>query len=306
LARVLSTVFVIVLVAATGAAFGLTQHAKVELSPIYHTSVAKVFAPDCSCDTDTAFIDFRLRKRDRLQVWIEQDGKRVRTLVPGRTFPAGKVALVFNGLSDSGLALPDGVYSPVVHFGRSHRTIVLPNPIRLDTRPPVVHVAHPQRAVISPDGDGRKDVFRVRYRVTEPAHGILLVDHHQVVRTLRQRPEGELVWNGKLDGHRARPGNHLLEISAQDTAGNRAQPFPFAIVQIRYVALGRKRVVVRPGARFAIRVSADARTVRWLLHGRTGTARPGTLHLRAPRSPGVYRLYVSANGHAAKAAVVVG
>ena len=35
------------------------------------------------------------------------------------------------------------------------------------------------------------------------------------------------------------------------------------------------------------------------------SARRGTLHLRAPKSAGVYRLYVSANGHTATAAVVV-
>ena len=115
-----------------------------------------------------------------------------------------------------------------------------------------------------------------------------------------------LVWNGKLGPHAARPRNYVLYASAQDVAGNVAKPLPFAVVQVRYVAVGRKRVVVRPGGRFAIRISADAARVRWLLHGRSGYARPGTLHLRAPRSKGVFRLYVTAAGHGASAAVVVG
>ena len=118
-------------------------------------------------------------------------------------------------------------------------------------------------------------------------------------------PAGTLAWNGKLDGRPARPRNYVLYASARDAAGNVAEPVPFAVVQVRYVALGRKRVVVRPGARFAIRVSADASLVRWLLHGRGGLARPGTLHVRAPRSKGVFRLYVTAAGHAATAVVVV-
>ena len=75
---------------------------------------------------------------------------------------------------------------------------------------------------------------------------------------------------------------------------------------IRYVALGRTRVVVRPRGRFAILVLADASHVEWRLRGRHGVARPGTLHLRAPAATGVYRLYVTAAGHAAKALVVVG
>ena len=62
---------------------------------------------------------------------------------------------------------------------------------------------------------------------------------------------------------------------------------------------------MRPGGRFAIRVSTDAPTVRYLLHGRRGLARRGTLHLRAPKSPGVYRLYVSSGGHSDRAVVVV-
>jgi hypothetical protein len=53
-------------------------------------------------------------------------------------------------------------------------------------------------------------------------------------------------------------------------------------------------------------VLTDAPTFDWLFNGARGTARHGTLHLRAPAAPGVYRLYVSAAGHAAKALVVVG
>jgi hypothetical protein len=52
-------------------------------------------------------------------------------------------------------------------------------------------------------------------------------------------------------------------------------------------------------------VLADARDVEWRLHGGHGLARPGTLRLRAPTRRGVYRLYVTAAGHAAKAFVVV-
>ena len=302
----LSTAVVVALVAATAVAFALTEGVKLERSPIYKTNVDKVFSPACGarCATNVARIDFRLRKREHLTVWVEHDGRRT-TIVPGRTYRPGKVSLVFTGVTSSGTTLPDGIYQPVVHLGFSHRTITLPNTIRIDTKPPVVTVHHPQHVVISPDGDGRRDSFRTAYRVSEPARAILRVDHRQVVVTYRKPLRGTLTWNGRLDGRPARPGNHLLEISARDPAGNEAKPFPFAIVQIRFVALGRKRIVVGPGARFAIRVSADARRVTWLLHARTGLAKPGTLRIRAPRSRGVYRLYVTAAGHAAKATLVV-
>lgn len=306
MARVLSTAFCVALLAATAGAFALTQGAKIELIPIYKTHVDKVFSPNCGCATNAARIDFRLRKKDKLTVWVDHDGTRVRTLVSGRTYPRGPVALEFDGIDDSGVTLPQGDYQPVVHLAREHRTIELPNTIVLDTRPPSVKVRHRIYTHISPDGDGRNDAFEIHYSVDEPAHGILIVDNHQVEFTRFQRLHGTLRWNGKIDGRPARSGNHVLEISAQDLAGNRTKPFPFAVVTIRYVAVGRNRILVRPRGRFALLVLSDAARVGWKLHGRSGEARPGTLHLRAPKKRGVYRLYVTAAGHAAKALVVVG
>jgi hypothetical protein len=305
-ARVLSTAFCVALLAATAGAFALTQGAKTELIPIFKTHVDKVFSPDCGCETSVAKIDFRLRKQDRLTVWLDHDGRRVRTLVPGRTYPRGWVRLEFDGIDDNGVTLPQGDYRPVVHLAREHRTIELPNTIVLDTTPATVHIRHRIYTHISPDGDGRKDSFTVRYSVDEPAHGILLVDHRRVEYTLFQLLKGKLTWNGKIDGRLARPGNHVLEVSAEDRAGNRTEPFPFAVVTIRNVSLGRTRILVRPRRRFAVLVLADAPRVEWLFNRGRGSARPGTLKLRAPKKRGVYRLYVTAGAHAAKALVVVG
>jgi hypothetical protein len=305
-ARQLSTAFCVVLLAATAGAFALTQGAKVELVPIYRTHVAKVFSPSCGCPTAVARIDFRLRKRDRLTVWIDHGGERVRTLVPGRTYPRGPVTLQFDGIDDQGFTLPDGDYRPVVHLSREHRTIELPNTIVLDTKPPVVHTRHRIYTHISPDGDGRNDVFRIAYSVGEPAHGILLVDGRRVAFTYRKQLHGVLIWNGRIDGRLAKPGNHTLQISAQDTAGNRAKPFPFAVVTVRYVSLGRSRVLVRPRGRFALLVLSDAPRVGWVFNRTRGESRPGTVRFRAPAKRGVYRLYVTSGEHAAKALVVVG
>ena len=293
--------FIVALLAATASAFALTDTAKLELSPIYGSTADATFSPECNCDTAAAKLDFQLRKGDRLTVWVEQDGKRVRTLVPGRSYAAGRVSLVFDGVSDTGLTLPDGPYRPVVRLANEHRTIALPNQILLDTKPPTVRVRHRIYSHISPDGDGHRDVFRVPYRLAVPGQGILLVDGREAAHST----SGVLVWNGKVGGRTVRPGNHVLKVSAQDAAGNRAKPFPFAVVQVRYVSLGRTRVLAQPGARFAILALSDAREVTWRFNGRSGVARPGTLRFKAPRKHGVYRLYVSSGGHAAKALVVV-
>lgn len=311
MARVLSTVVVLALLAATAAAFAITEGAKLTKSPIAGTKVSPVFSP-AGVDNKLADVSFRLRTRERLTVWIQDShGRRIATLLTSRTAPAGRVfRLGWDGFSPRGVIEPDGVYKPVVKLERSHRTIVLPSPIRLDTVPPVVTVKHPQYPIISPDGDGHADDFRFQYRLSEPAQAILSVRGRRVLLTRSQKTTGTIDWNGTVRNSqgqlvRARPGRYLLTISARDRAGNVSKGFPFAIAQVRYVTLGRNRVVVRPGGRFALRVSTDAPQVHWTLHGRSGVQRAGTLEFRAPKRAGVYHLYVTAAGHSAVATVVV-
>ena len=306
--RVLSTAIVLALLAATAIAFVITEGAKLEKSPIAGTKVTQIFSPNSAvAKTRTAHVQFRLRKRERLEAWIQDSqGRRVRDLQARRTFPRGaKLDLVWDGFTAGGTVQPDGVYLPVVKL--SHRTFVLPSRIRIDTRPPVITVPHPLYPLLSPDGDRRRDSFSVKYRLSERAQAILSVRGRQVELTRSQKPTGELTWNGMLGKppKPVLPGRYLLTASARDEAGNQSKPFPFAIAQVRYLSLARERVVVRPGGRFALRVSTDYPTVEWKLRGRSGTQRTGTLHFRAPRSVGVFRLFITAGTHSAKCTVVV-
>ena len=301
----MSTVVVLALLAATALAFVVTEGAKLEKSPITGTKVPyPVFSPS-GAGPKNAEVIFRLRTRQRLEAWIQDgNGRRVRTLQAPRTFARGsRLDLVWDGFTDGGVVVPDGVYEPVVKL--SHRVFVLPSPIRVDTKPPVITVRHPQYPILSPDGDGRHDSFTVPYRISERGQAILAVRGTRVELTHSRKTVGNLRWNGKLNDTPVRPGRYLLTVAARDVAGNEAKPFPFAIAQVRYVALGRDRVVVRPGGKFALRVSADTPTVHWTLHGRSGIQRTGTLHFTAPKSAGVYRLYITAGTHAVKCSVVV-
>jgi hypothetical protein len=311
-ARVLSTAFCVALLAATAVAFALTEGAKTELSPIYGTKIPfPVFSPACNsgrCPRPVAPIEFKLRKQQHLQVWMIRDGKRVATIVRGKTFPKGQVSLTFTGVGSDGVTLlPAGTYQPVIRITGDHRTITLPNKIKIDTTPPEV-VRFPKRVYthISPDGDHQSDLFREPYVLNGPAHAILLVNNHQAVFTRRQKVRGVLTWNGTLGGKKLRPGRYVLYIAAQDAAGNRSKPFPFAVVTIRYVDLGRKQISAAPGHRFALFVLTDAKNISWLFDRGRGEQRSHTLRLRAPRKPGRYSLYVTAAGHTAKATVTVG
>jgi hypothetical protein len=308
-ARALSSAFVLVLLAATAGAFALAERAKLTLSPIYGTRVDPIFSPNGRTNP-VAHIHFKVRPRERLDVWIaDSKGHEYTQLLTDHVVRAHHpVDVVWDSFNAQGIAAPDGVYHPVVKLLSSHRTIALPSSIVLDTKPPAIAVRHPQYPIISPDGDGHADAFRVPYRLSEPGNAILLLGNNpvQIEFTRCCKQAGELVFNGRgKNGVKLRPGRYVLQAAAQDVAGNRSKPFPFAIAQIRYVVLARPRVVVRPGGRFALRVSTDAPTVRWRLHGRSGVARRGTLHLRAPKRAGVYRLYVTVGSHSAVAHVVV-
>ena len=138
--------------------------------------------------------------------------------------------------------------------------------------------------MISPDGDGHADVVRVPYRVSEPAHAILLVGSQRVVLHLSRAAQGTLVWTGKL-GPPPHPRGRGATCSTSrplDSPGTVSKPYPFAIVQVRYVVLARPRVTVAPGHRFAIRVSTDAPKVQLAAARPLGSRPQG--HAALPRA----------------------
>jgi hypothetical protein len=303
--RFLSTLLVIALLGGTAAAFAVTQGLKNRPSPITAPSIQKVFSPECDCATRVAVIAFRLRKPDRVRLQIVDDGGTVvRTLVEGSRLRRGRVTYTWNGRDDEGRFVPEGVYKPRVHLADQHRTIDLPNDMRVDTTAPKVTVESVTPRTISPDGDGRADRVVVTYELSERAHAILYVGPRRVVFTRRQLPTGSVDWNGKLDGKPVRPGTYLLRLAAQDPAGNVSRPVKAGRVVVRYVQLARSTLEAKPQTRFGVRVSADRR-VAWRLDGRSGTAAPGLLVLRAPAKAGRYPLVVTVGPHAARATLIV-
>lgn len=303
MARLASTVLVVALLAATLAAFALTQGLKQQKSPVFRTDVDEVLSPVCRCATRSATIAFRLRQPDRLDVTVVDGGEVVRTLTSGERF-ARDVRLEWDGRDDAGNVLPEGEYRPRVRLRDDRSTITFPNEMRIDVTPPELEPVRVAPRVISPDGDRRRDRVVVRYRLSDDARGLLFVNGSRHTLTLFARPQGTIVWNGRRDGRPLPPGLYTLAVSARDRAGNVAKRQRFTI-RVRYVALGRTRIEAVAGRRFAVRVSADARRVRWRLGGRSGVAPPGTLRLRAPLQKGQFTLVVSARGHSARAAVFV-
>ncbi|HVN61825.1 MAG TPA: FlgD immunoglobulin-like domain containing protein [Gaiellaceae bacterium] len=293
---------VLALLAATAGAFALTESLKLEKSPITGTKVAKTFSPVCNCPTRTARIAFRLRTANRLTVAIvDSDGKVVRTLVRGRSVPRGLAVLHWNGRDDAGQLLPDGSYKPRVHLSSDRRTILLPNPILLDTHPPRAAILSVVPQVFTP-GHGR---VTVTYRVSEPAGVILYVNGVRRVRSRFHPTRGKIQWYGTVGSVQLPAGGYRLRLAGIDLAGNLGPRTAPRSVRIRYIEPSTPLVRVRAGGPVVVHY-LPALPVRWVLDGRSGFAQRGVVRLRAPGQPGRYGLFLSRDSHGARVTVVVG
>jgi hypothetical protein len=196
------TILVLVLLAATATAFVVTQHLKLEPSPISQTHVDKVFSPVCRCATRAAHIDFSIRRADHLRIWVRTPSGPA--VLADRDFPKGMVHVQWDGQG-----VPDGTYFAVVHMQRAQRTIDLPNPIQVDTVKPTI-------ALVSMSKDGEKTLFR--YRTSEPAHALLIVDGERRIRTYSTRKRGKFAYAGAITA------KTRLVLRARDVAGNLSAP----------------------------------------------------------------------------------
>jgi len=306
--RIAPAALVAGLLIATSAAFVVTEKLKLTKNPIVGPTVDKLFSPVCECPTDSAVIRFSLRRGDRVSVEIvDGDGDVVRELSRNRPQARRVVtSYVWDGRDGDGQIVAEAAYKPRVHLDRERRTIVMPNPIRVDTTPPRVLSFTARPVLISPDRDGRFDRAKIRYRIDERAFVELYVGGKRALRKLGTKTTGTLDWFGVAGREPLPEGHHTLRLVARDLAGNLGPRSGSRTVQIRFLALGRKRVDVAPGERFAILALTQARKVRWRLGDRSGVAASGTLRLVAPAEPGRYTLRVEANGHVKRAAVIVG
>jgi FlgD Ig-like domain len=297
---------VLALLGATAAAFAVTERLKLERSPVTGTRVDRIFSPVCDCARDVAAISFVLRRRETVTLTIlDSNGRTVRTIVRKRREPAGRVDYTWDGRDEFDRVVPEGRYRPRIQLERNGRTIVLPNPIRVDTTPPHITLRHVEPRVFSPDDDRRRDRITATYTIDERARATMLVNDRRRVLGKFPRQRGTLTWFGHFDGEAARPGPYEIRLRAIDRAGNRSARTRAVTVLVRYVGLSRGRIAAVAGKRFSVRVSTDATAYGWLFAGERGFGKRQVLVLRAPDAPGQYVLYVTVGTRAARAAVDV-
>ena len=291
---------VVGLLGGSAAAFAVTERLKLVRSPITHTQVDKVVSP---ASGRRATIAFRLRRGDRLSLAIVTSNDRVvRALVPPSYARTGRHRYRWNGRGDNGDFVRDGTYRPQVHLANAHRTILLPNPILVDTKLPHIRLARKNLTVVSPDADTRHDYLKVFFRTTEPARAVLVANGHRVVKVKSFKADS-LQW-GRRNGMPTRQGVYRLYLRAIDEAGNFGPRSRAFTVRIRFIELGRHVIRTRAGGRIVVPVSTDARFYNWRIGSRHGRVRSRRLVLAAG-APGRYHLVVSERGHKARALVVV-
>jgi FlgD Ig-like domain len=299
--RFVPVVLVVGLLGGSAAAFAVTERLKLERSPIFGTRVDKAVSP---LTGRRAHIRFRIRKADRLSLAIvDAHDHVVRALISSRHVRPGRKDYKWNGRDNSGRPLPNGTtYKPRVHLAGQHRTILMPNPIEVDTKAPRISLVRTSLAAVSPDGDTRHDYLTVFFRSSEPVRAVLYADGRQAVK-LKSFQARKLLW-GRRNGMPTKPGVYRLRLRAIDQAGNMGPPTRVFTVRVRYIELARHVIRARSGGSIVVGVSTDAHVYFWRIGSRHGSAHERRLVLAAG-APGRYQLVVSERGHRARATVGV-
>lgn len=290
---------------ATGVAFVVTEQLKLEPPTITSTRVTKEFSPTCRCNTSKARIEFSLRRNERVTLSITVPPEHVvRQLLGAAYKPPGPLHVVWDGRDNTGRLLPDGIYRVRVYLVNERLTTMLPNIIQLDTQAPKLTNISVSSHTISPDGDGNKDAVHIRYHLNERARILLFVDGKLVEQTKeRAGKPGKFDWKGMADG-RVLKGWHELTLKAVDHVGNESgasEPIP---IRLRILNLRPGRIRVSAGNMFRLKISTDRVSVRWHFNGTYGLASGRSLVLRAPSTPGRYRVVVRSGPYRARALVI--
>jgi hypothetical protein len=244
------------LVAATVAAFFITQHLKVS-TPLLAgfprpvpAAINPVGGRRCYDPAVGKTLDYRmmtisfylLNRSDRVDVWVVNSaGRTVATLARGRFMSGGshpvRTKFTWNGFERAGVLAPDGTYYVKVHLVRVDRTVTIsdnsgPIPFRIITRPPKPMVTRVAPQVIHAS---RPASVRIDYTGNESRLATILVYRlgHRPVLVKSFLSKGQTaVWNGLVHKRPAPPGRYLIGLQVTDLACNTGffppTPYPLA------------------------------------------------------------------------------
>ena len=175
--RYAPVIVTLALVAASAAAFTVTERLKLERSPITAPRFDRQFSPVCDCPTAVARLRLLFRKAETVDATVvDSQGNAVRTLASGEAVPAGRHTFLWDGRDDDGELVPDGVYRLRLRLERVGRTIAVPTTIRVDTTPPRVVLLAVRPSAFVPGSSGRRSYVKVVFRSSERGQQELIVD----------------------------------------------------------------------------------------------------------------------------------
>jgi hypothetical protein len=218
---VLARVVFALLVAATGAAFFVTQRLKTSDPVVKRLALQRFFSPNDDGRKERAGISFQLPKGDRVTVdVVEDDGDRVRRLWDGRRLSAGTHELSWNGRDDDGRVPDDATYYVRVSLREQGRAVTGPRGIVLTTAAP-----QPRIVSVTPGRVAASRRVPVSVRFTGPA---VIRPVFRVWRTdgsVREVasftvPRGQYVgtWDGMVRGRPAPEGTYAFSVTVQNRA----------------------------------------------------------------------------------------
>ena len=297
------------LLVATALAFVYTEKLKLTLSPILGTEGRQgASRPSATARRTRPRSRSGSARRDRI---TRRRDRHERRHACGRSSattraPRGRMTLHWDGRDADGEVVPEGSYKPRVHLVGEHRTIVLPNPMRVDVTPPHItaRLAGAARLLAGRRRAQGADHRALRHRRAGP--GAPLRQRHPARPQARAAAEGpdRVVRQGRRRAAAARrlphqPRRARRRRQSRPAHAREEDPDPVRRARARPDRDRRRR----PGSPCSC--SAMQRACSGSSASAPARARPGTLKLRAPLQPGRYTLTVTANGFSDRAAVIV-
>jgi FlgD Ig-like domain len=327
---VVRAVFALVVVA-TIAAFFATQQLKSEVPLVIRFAAKpKQFSPNGDGVRDRIEVGFDLSEPATVSFTImDSEGNEVRRVVDDRPL-AGDVKhrFAWNGRSDAGEMVPDGVYRMRVVRRDEGRIVDSFKRIRVDRKPPRVRLVSAQPGVIAPREPGQAPEVTLRYdgpSNNAPEFRVFRTDDADRPHVVRRfRGEGRSgVWRGEVatGPERTSPapdGDYAFTVSVRDRAGNLAVS-PSEIprrslaragtgVAVRSFTLQGPLGVIAAGSRAALEIGPLDRSLTFVV-SRLGDPEPvrrgkrigGRFRVSIPRKTpsGVYLVRVRAGRHRA-------
>lgn len=323
-----------VLVLATFGAFLVAQRLKRSTPIVDQVFYKHYLAPTChGCKNQRVTFYFEPHRAGRVTATVVNDaGDDVKTLVNDRRLSRSRHHYVWNGRSDSGVLVPDGLYHLRVTLRDEGRSVTSPLGLIVDTAPPrprVVVITPPE---ILPGGPGALGRARIRFRGNSFARPIIRIYRTDVAapqlvatfRILRGRHVAK--WDGRTSaGVPAPDGIYAATVTTFDRAGNagsapvllpprRSEAARTRGVSVRYLTVKAPLEPVAAGSVARVDIGPLARRMRWNLGPpgigqplARGQAKTRTLAVRIPSDArsGLYYLRVVAAGHRAVQPVLV-